>query len=326
MKKKYRIYSWITLFLVLLAIVLYVTDKQGTLKVEPGAFAISDTSALTKIQVSDGTTTLVLERQGEVWLMNEAFNARPKAVKTLLSVLSGLEVSSPVSRSMNEAVLNSFKTGSVTVTAETSGQVVKSYRISENDSLGIGTFAMLSGDHTPYMIRLMGYNGPITRLFPVNPLFWRDKTIFSYRPADILSIETQYPFHPEYSFDYQFFGPKEIKIKSEINHQAITIDKNTARNYLLGFSSVLFQLIEPERAKVIYDSLILQKPFCEIKVKDTGNRIKDVRAFRIPDPKKSGSFNVNFMYALIQDDKIPVIVKYIDFDLIMRKFQDFASK
>ena len=326
MMKKYRIYCWITFFLIFLAVVLYITDKPGTLKVEPSAFAISDTSSLTKIQICDGATTLMLERQGDGWIVNETFNARPKAVKTLLSVISGLEVNSPVSKSMTNEVLHSFTTRSVTVSAETSRRVVKSYRISENDSLGIGSFAMFSGDNIPYIVRLMGYDGPISRLFPVNPLFWRDKSIFSFRPADILSIEIQYPSHAENSFDYQFFGPGEIKIKSESNHQTITIEKNTARNYLLGFASVPFQLIEPERAKTTFDSLALQKPFCEIKVKDTGNHIKDVRTFRIPDPKNPGSFNINFMYALIQDDKTPVIVKYVDFDPIMRKFQDFVSK
>ena len=132
--------------------------------------------------MSDGRASVSLERQGNGWAINKGFNARPKAVKVILGVLSGIEIGSPVSKSMLEEVNKSFTVNALSVSIESSGEVIKAYRIAENDSLRIGSFAVLSGDNTPYVIRLMGYDGRITRLFPVDPQFWRDKTLFSYLP------------------------------------------------------------------------------------------------------------------------------------------------
>lgn len=324
--RKYRVYIWITIILATLAVILYTIDNQGTLKVDNREFAVSDTSSVTKIKISDGKSALTLERQGIGWTVNEQFNAKPKTVKALLGVISGLEISSPVSKSMTQDIFNGFSFSALSISIESSGNVIKAYRISENDSIRIGSFALLSGDNTPYVIHIMGYEGRITKLFPVDPRFWRDKTLFSYRPADILTIEIEYPLHPENSFAYQFFSPGVMKIKSLSNNQTISIDKNKARSYLLNFSSVPFQLVESVCSKMIYDSLVSQKPFCEIRVKNSGNKVKTVRTYRIPNPKNPVSFNNNIMYALIQDDNIPIIIKYIDLDLIMRNFSDFVSK
>ena len=324
--KKYRVYIWIIIILAVLAVILYTNDKHGTLKVDSKEFAVFDTSTVTKIKISDSRSTLTIERQGIGWTVNEGFNAKPQTVKALLDVISGLEISSPVSKSMMDDVLNGFSSSGLTISIESSGNVIKAYKISENDSFRIGSFAMLSGDNTPYVIRIMGYEGRITKLFPLDPKFWRNKTLFSYRPADILTIEIEYPMHPENSFAYQFFNPGDMKIKSLSNNQIISIDKNKARDYLLNFSSVPFQLIDLISSKKLYDSLVSQKPFCEIRVKNSNNKVKTVKTYRIPNPKNSGSFNINLMYALIQDDTIPNIVKYIDLDPIMRKFADFGSK
>ncbi len=324
--KKYRVYIWITIILAVLAVLLYTNDNHGTLKVDSREFAVSDTSSVTKIKISDSRSVLTLERQGTGWTVNGGLNAKPQIVKALLSVISGLEISSPVSKSMTDDILNRFSSSALSISIESSGNVIKAYRISENDSFRIGSFGMLSGDNTPYVIRIMGYEGRITKLFSVDPQLWRDKTIFSYRLADILTIEIDYPMHPENSFAYQFFSPGVMKIKSLSNNQTISIDKNKARNYLLNFSSVPFQLIESVSSKMIYDSLVSQKPFCEIRIKNTSNKVKTVKTYRIPNPKNSDSFNINIMYALIQDDNIPIIVKYIDLDPIMRKFSDFDSK
>jgi hypothetical protein len=324
--KKYRVYIGIIIVLAILAIVLYMNDKSGTLKVGHHEFSVADTSSITTVKISDGTVAISLERQGDKWTVNNGYYARAKAVRALLRVVSSIEVSSPVPKSMMNDVLDGFNGRVVSVTIESSGQVIKAFRIAENDSLQIGSFAMLTGDNVPYVVRMAGYDGHVSKLFPIEPLFWRDKMLFSYRLSDILSVEVEYLQHPENSFAYQFLGPGDLKIKSLATNKTIPIDKARARDYLLNFSSLPFQVAEMMPFKINYDSLIFQKPFCEIKVKNTGNQIKTVKTYRMPDLKKSGSYDINFMYALVQDDKMPVIVKYIDLDPIMRKYSDFVSK
>ncbi len=326
MIKKYLIYIGITVALGVISIVIYNNDKAGTLKVESSVFAVTDTMSISTIRLSDGISELAIVRQGNGWNVNNVLHARSKAVKALLNVIANLEVSSPVSKSMLPDVLNNFTYNALLVTVESLDGVLKEYKITENDSLRIGSFAMLIGDNTPYVVRIAGYDGRISKLFPLDYRFWRDNTLFSYRLADILSVEIEYTLHPENSFAYQFFGITDMKIKQLSSHKILNIEKNTARNFLLNFSALPYQLIDKQQSKHIYDSLILQKPFCEIRVKNIENKTKTVKTYQMPDTKNLGKININFMYAIIQDDTEPVIVKYVDLDPIMKSFTDFSSK
>jgi hypothetical protein len=227
---------------------------------------------------------------------------------------------------MKQEVLKSFNHRSILVSIESSGNVIKAYRLTENDNLKIGSFMMLRGDEEPYVVRIPGYDGRISLLFSTDVKVWRDKTIFQYRPADILSIEVDYNSNPRASFGYYFFRPDNIQIKSKSLNQSVTISKEKARDYLNHFASVSFVDQITKGTKAIFDSLKILQPYCEIQVKNIANQINMVKTYRISIPGQHGGFNPNFMYAVIQNDTIPVIIKYVDFDPIMKEYNDFASR
>src|ERR1035437_2863768 len=114
--KKYRNYIILLIVLLIVAVVLYVKDKPGTLKTDRKIFAVTDTAHITKIRIGDGVNELTLERSGFNWQINKNYYARPRAVRALLHLLSNLEINSPVPKSAKKEVFNSFSHQSVFVT------------------------------------------------------------------------------------------------------------------------------------------------------------------------------------------------------------------
>jgi len=323
---KYKYYIFITIALLAVAIILLLKDKNSTLKVDNKIFAVSDTSEITKISIHEGDHKLVLERSGLNWQINNGYYAKPRAIKGLLQLLSNLEINSPVPKSFKKDVLASFNRKSISVVIESSDKMLKSFRISENDSLKLGSFMMLQDDEEPYIVRITGFDGHLSMLFPSQTKVWRDKAIFRYRPGDILSIDVTYQANPKASFVYSFFGPNDIQIVSKNLNKSVKINRETAKNYLAGFASVSFVEQLDNHAKNLLDSLNQQHPYCEINVKNIENKISILKTYRIPLAGQNGKFNPDKMYAVIQKDTVPVLIKYIDFDPIMKEYNDFVTQ
>lgn len=324
--KKYRNYIILLAVLLVVAVILYLKDKPGTLKADSKIFAVSDTSEITKIRINNGITELTLERSGYNWQINHSFNAKPRAIKGLLHLLTNLEINSPVPKTARNEVFNRFNHQSVSVTIESGSRELKSYRIAEEDSMRLGSVMILKDDAEPYVVHLRGFEGRISMLLPVDAKIWRDKTIFSYKPGDILSVKVEYPDNPRASFMYTFFGPDNIQVKSQSAKQSIKISRETAKNYLTGFASVSYLEQLDKQSKLLIDSLKRQHPYCEIQIKNSINQVNTVLTYRIPIPQQKGKFNVDRMYAVIQNDTVPVLIKYIDFDPIMKDYNDFRTQ
>ncbi|MDP4210244.1 MAG: hypothetical protein Q8928_15635 [Bacteroidota bacterium] len=323
--KKYKFHLIVIGILLVIAISLYLKDKPGTLAVNSKTFAVTDTSAITTIRIKAENNEVVLERSGDNWRINNSLNAKPRTINTFLKLLMNLEVSAPVANSMKKEAIGSFA-NSISVSVETSGKVVKSYLLTENMHLGIGSLIMLNNETEPYVVRVPGFDGQVSMLFPANPQFWRDRTIFRYRPADVLSIEVNYPTNPQRSFAYNFLGPDNLQIKSLKSTNSIKISKDIARSYLNNFASVPFETQLTTRAKAVFDSLKTQPAYCEISVKNAANQTNTVKTYRIPVAKQAQPFDLNRLYAVIQNDTVPTIIKFTDFDPIMKEFNDFTGR
>ena len=324
--KKYRNYIILLIVLLIVAVVLYVKDKPGTLKTDRKIFAVTDTAHITKIRIGDGVNELTLERSGFNWQINKNYYARPRAVRALLHLLSNLEINSPVPKSAKKEVFNSFSHQSVFVTIESGNRLLKAYRITEEDSMKLGSVMMLRDDEEPYVVHLPGFDGRISMLMPLDAQIWRDKTIFQYKPGDVLSVDVEYPDNPQASFVYSFFGIDNLEIKSKMLNKSIKINRDAAKNYLTGFASVSYVEQVNKQSKLLYDSLKNQRPYCEIRVKNTSNEINTIKTYRIPIAHEKGKFNYDKMYAVIQKDTVPVLIKYVDFDPIMKGYNDFRTQ
>ena len=323
--KKYIYYITLLAILLIIAVVLFMKDKKGTLSLDFNGFSVKDTSVVTAIRIQNNASTVVLQRKGSKWTVNQIYNANPRAIMKLLGTIRHFQISAPVPRKLKKEILQEMNDSATIVSIVSAGDVIKKYRIMDSNALQEGSVAMIDGENDPYVVNTAGFGGRPTVFFTTNTLVWRDRTIFHYTPDEIMAIEINYPDKVSSSFALSFLGDRNILLRSLATNKITKVQKDKAIQFLLNFRSVPFHWIFPEPVKSINDSISHKIPYCEIKVKNVDNQITLVKTFRIPAKDKPGEFNMDKMYAQFQDDSIPVIVKYIDIDPIMKEYADFAK-
>jgi hypothetical protein len=324
--KKYLPYIGITLVLLIVALYHLFQDTSRTLEIDSRYFAVQDTSEITQIEVTTNNDTILFQKSAENWVVNRKYPAKSKVMRTLLGMFSIIEVQEPIPGEIKQEIMKEISLHSLHISFRNNKKILKAFRIFDNDTLNLGTFALMDGNDEPYIIRIPGFNGRISKLFPTNPLIWRENVVFRYQPYEILDISVEYPMKPEKSFKMDLKDPAEIKILSLTGTASQVIRKDDAVKYLYNFSTIGFDPLLRNNYKELYDSLTNTSPLCIITVNDVSGNTNIIRTFPLPTGKRNKKFDMYKMYAVIQNDSMPVLVKYVDYDPIMKELSDFLTK
>ena len=180
-----------------LATFLFVRNRQplSTLGAEARSFAVADTAALTKIFLADrrgNQTTLVRTSKGS-WQVNGQFNARPDLMATLMETLHGLEVRQPVSDKARTNVLKTMAVMQTKVELYAGSDLVRSYYVGDNSADMLGTFMLLAGSQTPYVMHLPGLQGFLNTRYAADPAEWRNRSLFGVAPNAVARLQVAPP-------------------------------------------------------------------------------------------------------------------------------------
>lgn len=322
MKKTLYLITLIAILL-LIAFFLVIKDRKGTLHFNYESFSVKDTSMITSISIKNNHSTLVLEREGHIWKVNQKYNANSHAINKLLSCIRHFEIISPVPRKIKNRMIKQLNDSSIIVSIGSEGDLLKRYRIIDSPVLMGGSVVLMDGNNDPYVINTVGFGGKLTVFFTTNAFMWRDRTIFRLKPQAITSVEVNYPLKTGSSFVLNIIGEKNALLRSVKNNKITRIPIDKALQYLSYFQWVPFHWIDSNHVKSVNDSLLQQTPYCLINVTNFENQVHSINIFQIPSVDHKGGFNMDKMYAKFQVDSIPVIVKCIDIDPIMKEYTDF---
>ena len=325
MKKNYY-YIGIASILLIIAAYFYCSDSTGTLSIERHAFAVLDTADISNITIENNGQKLIFDKVGKSWLIDNKYRVKKIAINSLISSLMNFEVLTLVPKKQEAKILQNMRDHPISVTIRSLDKILKKYQITDGDSLKIGSYMMLEGQERPYAVHMAGFEGRLSIFFNVNTFIWRDRVAFSYQPGEIQYVEVLYPLQTDASFTMNASGSENLLVKSVETNEVKKISEETAQNFLMRFSYVPFDWIFSGNIHSIADSIAKVKPYCEIRVKDTENRMNVLRTYRIPDKFKKGNFNPDKLYAVLQSDSIPLLVKYVDLDPIFKTYNDFKKQ
>jgi hypothetical protein len=323
--KQYRIYLILIAVLGIVAAYFILNNKKGTLQVESNYFAITDTSEISRITIQKGISTVVLELVGENWMVNGKYNANTRLVRAILGAMQGLEIKSPVPNSIYKDVSRSFTNHCIHLTFETSIKVVKDFEICDLDSFHLGTFIRDFTKKDIYVSQLPGFQNRITDLFSVKENVWRDNVIFRYKPWEILSINVSYPANISNSFSIDLSSPEKITLNNFNNSKSKLIKKDEIVRYLMNFNLVPCEFVT-NRSRIVLDSLKKNSAFCNITVKNIANQDNNISFYTKAGNGSDGKSDLFKMYAVLQNDTLPVIIKYTDIDPITKTYSELTEK
>jgi len=300
------IISLIGIFAILSVTVYFVNRANPTLNPSEKDFAITDTSAVTRIFMADKKDNSVLLTRGEnnVWTMNDKYAVQPEMLEELLYTLMYVTVRQPVAKSQYETVMKLLAGFSTKV--EIYARVhrvdllgiklfpyekcIRTYYVGTSTKDNTGTFMLMEGAEMPYITHIPGFKGYLEPRYSPREADWRSHEVFKYSLNNIAQISVTYPQFSDRSFVLSNTDNLNFKIKTE-KGVLPAIDTLRVINYLNSYVDVRFESFLNDLSPAKKDSIKREAPFCILSVTDKQNKTNSISLIRIKMPE--GSTNIN---------------------------------
>lgn len=347
MKKNLTIFI-ITLILLIIALVLVFNRKSSTLSRKDAAFAVTDTSLVTKFFIADkNNNQVLLERQSDgSWLIDGKYRAHDVKVQSFLETLQDIKVRMPVARSGRDGVIKrmaalarKIEIYEIKPAVDLFGKIKfftrerksKVYYIGDVTQDNMGTYMLMEGSDDPYVVYLPNLRGFVSARYSPDPDEWREHFIFQANLKDIDYVRMEFPMEPEKSYQVTLKDDRDIVLQALVDGKQVQ-QYDTARvlSFLTSFRDIRFEsLLTHELEQSYIDSVLSSKPVTIITLKTKDGKENQVKVF----PKKGFSqfyqadgallepFDLDRAYALVNDGQDFVLVQYFIFDRIMRPLQ-----
>ena len=341
--KKNVIIIFIVLALLAISLILLMQNKQGTLRSDIGGFAIDDTATVTKIFMADrqGNEVLLKEQVPGHWILNDSLIARREGVELLLSTMARLAVKAPVSKSIYNTVIKRLASSSVKVEIYQMTPRInifnwiklfphekrtRVYYVGSATPDNMGSFMLMEDSDTPFVVYLPGFRGYVSARFTAYVSDWRDHTIFAKKPAQIKTIQVEFPGESFESFRIDKFGDSDLKLQQLSNaHIYDGFDTSRVIDFINAFRNIRFEESFQNIDFGHKDSIVAQTPVNIITLIDTEGNTQKVSTYRRQniDGQKDleGNFqpwDVDRLYAVNEDSDELLLVQYFVFDPITR--------
>jgi hypothetical protein len=348
--KKHRTTLIILAILSIVAIVFILSRSDGTFKRELKDFAISDTSNVVKIFLSDKSdNTILLERQENgSWLANDEYQVRKDMIELLLATMKNLRVAAPVPRAAFNTVVTNLSASSIKVEIYQRSYLIdlfysirlfprvrqtKVYYVGNVTPDNLGTHMILENSSMPFVVYWPGFRGFVASRYSTRLNDWRDHSIFRKKYMQIESVEVFFPSIPEQSYKVVNSRDGFMDLIPHDRETAVpAFDTLKMLGFITAFEDIRYEALIDDMDLRLVDSITSSQPLHIITLTDVNGEKHEVKTFRrqavVYAEDLYGQpfdFDPDRMYALINNGQDFVLVQYYTFNRIVRPYQFFLS-
>ncbi len=310
-------------FLILLICILHFTIffscKNNTLNKNETDFSIQDTSRITKIIIFDSKNELIIQKQEQNWYINEKIIANSENITRIMNTIKHIKLKSPLPENailiVKEKILNQTK-----VEFFDNNQKLKSFYLGDYVK-GLGNYIMIDNSETPYIAYIPTYDFDINLNFSTDIKNWTTNVLFSYTDNQIKEIRyLNYKFHESFCLQIKntdsYFIGENCDNLSQINYITENLEFYLSQYYNVKYSKLI------ENSEIIdFQDLKNDDIIFEMEITDIHNITQKIVAY---DYFNQGILNKN-EFLIVLDEKI-YIMKYVDFDLLMKNYTYFLEQ
>lgn len=240
--------KWLLIVFVLLAVATgwYFFSKGSGSKSTLGwdrNFKVKNEEEIYKIFIArrDSITT-TLERQGDHWIVNGKYTARPNAMHNILETVTKLELKFvPPNAAIDNIVREMASRGIKVEVYGKSGKLFKGYYVGGVTADARGTYMLMDGSEQPMVMGLPNMDGQIRTRYDMVGDDWRDRTVFGYQPEEIQAVSIEYPANKNKSFKLHREGDGYVVEPFYDNQLRIDrpVDKSSVEAFFFNFESLV---------------------------------------------------------------------------------------
>ncbi len=349
--KKNRILLLITLALILIAVILLMSRRTGTLNARVAEFAVNDTASITKIFFADKqNNTVKLERiGGGTWKLNENYTANTDAVNVMLKTLMSIDVKAPVAKAARNNIIRLMAAKSVKVEVyqrvfriNLSDRIrlfphekkTKTYYVGDATQDNMGTYMLMEGTDEPCIVSIPGFRGFVATRYSAKLLDWRDHSIFNSKLPDIKQVSVSYTDSPQLSFSIANHENKAFTLTSlQLGKPVTDYDTLKVIEYLGLFRKLNFESFLYDLEKKKYDSITALPPTFVITVETKLGNKQTLKAWR----RKAAAGETDLegnptewdrdrMFARIEGTNELVTIQFFVFDEVLKPITWFYKE
>lgn len=349
--KKYRISLIILLALAILAAFMIIKNTGGTFRNKSNTFAVSDTSKITKIFLSDKYNNQVkVERSANgLWILNDKYEVDPTMMQVMLNTVSRIEAKAPVAKATRNTIIRLMAGKSVKteiyqrvyridlfdfIKLFPHEKKTRTYYVGDATMDNSGTFMLMEGENDPYIVGIPGFRGFVSSRYSPMEADWRSHSVFKYRVPDISSVRIVFNEKPERSYQITNQDNRMFSLTSLIDNRKVeSFDTLKVVEFLSMFRNLNYERILDEMAKTKYDSIIAATPTNEITLVDKLGKSHSLKTWKrkadfgqLDLEGNQAEWDLERMYGLIDNSEYMVSVQYFVFNDVLAPLSWFTPK
>ena len=262
-----------------------ILKKDTKSSTELISFAIEDTSAVTKIIITDPfQKSFQIQKEGGVWRDKNGDCITQAYVHNILNVAKNIEFKGYLPKNSHENFTIKMSASHTKVEFFSNNKWHKTWYIGPSAPDHYGQIMLLDskeeGKSTePVMMKIKGVNGIIEPNFFADSRKWICTNIFSVPMEDIVKVEIKNNYDSTRSFaverkNYGF----EV---SSLGEKLPFVDTANVYRYLHNYKKIHFDLANYILNDTECDSLKNSRPFAEILLDEKGGKKTHLKLFRI---------------------------------------------
>lgn len=328
----------VLLILVLVAVAIYfvfVRKPWRSIGGDETAFDIKDTAAVTRIFLADVREGKVLLTRGTAgsWMVDDKFAVDERKVNLLLQTMHDVKMRNPISQAEYNTVIRELTASGIKAEFYSGDDMVKTIYVGQATGDQSGTYMMIEGASTPYVVHIPGFVGYLTPRFPTNPVKWKSKLVFDVPETDVKTITVQYPITPEESFLIDNSGAAPVMKTMEGAN--VVADANFLKYYVASFKQLFGEAYDDAYTATAQDSIFRSDAFCRIVVSTKSGKEQSVQLHikgldkrtkqRYDEQGNPLPFDTEKYYGFANGDKNMMYIQQYNFGRVLRKRSEFAA-
>jgi hypothetical protein len=303
-----------SLILLLLVVLLY--RGRSPFGKRNSSFSSELKEGITKIELSAEGTKLILEKEGENWLVNGTGETRKSSILFIIRILTEMRIKSPVSPELFRKEITEKGIAPVKVRVFERNKVIKSFLVYKTASNIYGNVMKMREGSKPFIVYVPGFEGDIGSGFDPNELFWQPYTVFNLIPSEISFVTLENITDPASSFSIS--RKDQHYFLSDLNNTLSGWDSSRVKRYISYFTFIQFEswdlgISDDEKKKI--DS---ENPVFRITVnKVSGERI--VLTLWEKHSGENGAADSDRLLGKTEARDEFFVIRYFDIDPLLKK-------
>lgn len=347
--KRYRNSIILLVVLALISAFMLLQNRSGTFRKDSNAFAVDDTSSITKFFLADkkNNTVKVERTEAGKWLLNDKYEVNPTMVQVMLHTFMSIDIKEPVAKATRNTIIRVMAGKSVKteiyqkvyrinlfgkIKLFPHEKLTRTYYVGDATMENDGTFMLMEGSEDPYVVDIPGFRGFVTSRYSALEGDWRSHSIYRFRVPDLSSVTIKFNEKPELSYSITNNNNKEFVLTTLTDNSAVAnFDTGRLVQYLGVYKNLNYESVLDEMTKAKRDSIVATVPTYEVILVDKPGKSHTLKAWkRKADPGQldldgnQAEYDFERMYGLIDNSEQLVSIQYFVFNEVFVPIQFFT--